>query len=99
MIEELQVWEAQFEEQFKSVTRKFQKATKEKSELIGWVRELEDNWERLESDKSKLSEKWIKLSARQKGECKLKEKIKQLESLVEDKEAEIGKMAKQVEKC
>ena len=52
------------------------------------IKVLLESVKRLEVEKVKLSEKWIKLSARNKNEDKIKLKIKDLETsnLLKDKE-------------
>jgi predicted nuclease with TOPRIM domain len=52
------------------------------------IKELMESVKRLETEKVKLSEKWIKLSAKNKNEDKLKQKIKELETsnLIKDQE-------------
>jgi predicted nuclease with TOPRIM domain len=44
---------------------------------------------KLEADKIKLSEKWIKLSNKNKNEDKLKQRIKELETIQTAKNSEI----------
>lgn len=57
------------------MNKKFQKTLSEKTELHERSKLMEETLKKLESEKVKLSEKWIKLSSKSRGESKAKERV------------------------
>jgi uncharacterized protein with NRDE domain len=81
IIEEYEVSIKKREEHMKKFNLKFQDLQKRYSSICSSHRELKSKVGKLELEKQKLSEKWIKLSAKNKTDGKVKEKLKDLEIL------------------
>ena len=69
-----------WEEQLKSTSRKLQECQQKYSHSEKSRKELETKTSKLELEKCKISEKWIKLSTKNKNDDKLRTKLKEMES-------------------
>lgn len=97
-LEEYEVNTKRWEEQLKSTNRKFQELQRKCSTLESENSKLESKVTKLEQDKCKLSEKWIKLSTKNKNDDKVRQRLKDLESVAEKKERELSSLTDKLNK-
>ena len=79
MLEEYQVNCKKNEEQIKAQNKKFHDLQKKYSNHDKERKELAEKAKRLETEKTNLSEKWIRLSAKNKQDEKSRQRLKELE--------------------
>jgi len=97
-LEEYEVNTRKWEEQIKNTNRKFQDLQRKHSSLIKEKRELNNKVAKLELDKCKLSEKWIKLSSKNKTDDKVRQKLKESEAVNDKKTNELSSLTDKLNK-
>ena len=97
-LEEYEVNTKRWEEQLKTTNRKFQELQRKCTTLESENSNLEAKVTKLEQEKCKLSEKWIKLSTKNRTHDKVRQRLKELESINEKKERELSSLTDKLNK-
>ena len=97
MTEEYVSTYTKMDSQIKSLSKKYQELIKKLGQERNENRSLIEAIQKVEHEKLKLSERWIKLSNKNKGEDRVKNKLKELETSNEYKDKVIMNQFSKIE--
>lgn len=98
IIEEYEVNLKRIEDNMKHTNKKFNELQRKHSLAEQQKRDLSCKMRKLEQDKNKISEKWVKLSARNKNEERQRSKLRELEVQNEFTQREVNNLHEKIEK-
>lgn len=97
-VEEYEVQIRQAEDGSKHTVRKYQELQKKYKAMEKEITELKDKLKKTEADKTKISEKWIKLSSKNRHEDLIRKRCKETESSNEELHKQLLDANEKVEK-